>query len=1487
MADKIDINIKIKDYNEQTKQKKPVFEAVPSIFDKKIYDELHKYVHIDDSHYTTKKIKPGTQIDLNKIRKMSATAIVGTLTGSKYGDYNEATLKMMRSDLATMKGKELTSEYRQLSEEIKKAENIITAGKRGTAFHKIAELIEKTDLTVEQLTENKLKELEAVYSEIGEGVDSDYTRKRLIQMAKEYEKLKIASGLKGKVTTEKSLGFLAQIGDEIVEIVGTFDSFFSQMGELLDFKTTRIVDPKKIGVQMNLLQKAIELHGGKVSGLKALHIPYRTGKTADASESSLYEVNMASDEEIQKWIETAFAGLSMELPTLLKSTLESYSWGKEGEKKHSWKLNKIPLSKLPKMIQSGRIDEVIAMVEGLSPEDRNHFMNLLWSTKQYGDNLPAGGVESNKLYRKGKEWDALRRALPSFYTGIKTSSGISEESFVDEEGNVSGVTTVGGGSLSQWSKAYRLKLAESGEKAAQTIVDQFIKIIKESTDEIGQDEIFGKLSSLSFKDDIHNQFIDAVGESLLGSDYEGFGIEQIGVNERSKETSSVAAIRSQKRAGERYYREQGSLMRRLAKFEEAVELLDKENPEQIIGFVRGLGSLKHIFQGALSEIGGTEMSQLNEAGIPEFIENSEYLLDRWYEFVATIKKKISPAIQTIKKTAFETKNWSDFNNITNLLNNLMLSEDLPNLAVKTAHKFSWLYQAKDIYDEMLLSELPEGMDIEQYAKRRLTEEQYSQYIGSKQLRAIVDKSGGSLTDLVNNFLKAPVSLLSSELSKEIQDSLFKIKEGSPDLISGKIFDIISEQTDIGGGQSKKMAWWRNINAIERLRRGETIKAWNPRETIEISTSQALLDTIDEKIRKIVDYSNAGLDASAEASKSLLSFLNNIDKIAPYEVRQLYSGNNTDALLTKYGLTPDTEVGIKYRELLAKAKGTYTEKTAWTRESISELFKNSPEKLERALQWVDMYEKIKNLPTIEVGPPKKTEESKEIDKPSDVDTDTIVVGTSEDINDGVVKEIQKTVKQKKIRKKKEKPINASSNIQNVYATSDELADLSKAKATSVTTDYEGRTIGKTYKYLNDKVFADYGSGGLQAWIEAARKGSVKDAESDLIGILTKVPSYKKASGGLSKAGRSAFNEIMSDTFGDRFKPSSGDGAILNELKEIHKDTSSIDSKLGSGGRIDVETPSPSSGGGGSGQTTKPLKGTAKQYLSLYEKISKERIKQSKYDEDSLEWEHSEKQIEVLKSKLDAINDITEADKKIIEVEKKIIDIDTEYRISIQQRKNATKDAAETEKSNIQIAKEYQQYLNQRFNILSKIETAQSKYNISVGKEKAAAAGVVQAGNIELKYLDKKNELLALSMENYQRELKAQMDYQQELKVSSMQQEKLLEAKGAQSLWSVMTNDIQRAAVRITDFGVAARLLNSIPQNIQKIIQYTKELDAAMTNVRIVGGYTAEQAKDLISSYSQIGKTLSATTTEIAEGMNEWLKVWVTVNSFNCWNALRAM
>lgn len=193
-----------------------------------------------------------------------------------------------------------------------------------------------------------------------------------------------------------------------------------------------------------------------------------------------------------------------------------------------------------------------------------------------------------------------------------------------------------------------------------------------------------------------------------------------------------------------------------------------------------------------------------------------------------------------------------------------------------------------------------------------------------------------------------------------------------------------------------------------------------------------------------------------------------------------------------------------------------------------------------------------------------------------------------------------------------------------------------------------------------------------------------------------------------------------------------------------------------------------------------------------------------------------------------------------------------------------------KAQKQDIKDYQQYMNKLVSLESQIDKFQRQAALSSGKQKGAIDNTVVALQDEIDALNLSNSELVERVSKEQAATKAQIDSTAALRKQTNAQKNLVSVKGATSFWDMMANDIRRAAMRITDFGLAARMMNKLPQDLQKIIQYTKELDKAMTNVRIVGGYTADQAKVLTTRYTELGRTLGATTTEITEGMDTWLR-----------------
>ena len=73
-----------------------------------------------------------------------------------------------------------------------------------------------------------------------------------------------------------------------------------------------------------------------------------------------------------------------------------------------------------------------------------------------------------------------------------------------------------------------------------------------------------------------------------------------------------------------------------------------------------------------------------------------------------------------------------------------------------------------------------------------------------------------------------------------------------------------------------------------------------------------------------------------------------------------------------------------------------------------------------------------------------------------------------------------------------------------------------------------------------------------------------------------------------------------------------------------------------------------------------------------------------------------------------------------------------------------------------------------------------------------------------------------------------------------------------------------------FGLATKILQAFLTTVKKVVKITQELDAASVNIQVVTGKTAEEVRGLMTSYSQLGEQLGATTKEIATAANTWLR-----------------
>ena len=73
-----------------------------------------------------------------------------------------------------------------------------------------------------------------------------------------------------------------------------------------------------------------------------------------------------------------------------------------------------------------------------------------------------------------------------------------------------------------------------------------------------------------------------------------------------------------------------------------------------------------------------------------------------------------------------------------------------------------------------------------------------------------------------------------------------------------------------------------------------------------------------------------------------------------------------------------------------------------------------------------------------------------------------------------------------------------------------------------------------------------------------------------------------------------------------------------------------------------------------------------------------------------------------------------------------------------------------------------------------------------------------------------------------------------------------------------------------YTVCHTMLQGIGEAISDCVNYTVDLDSAMTNIRVVTMGTKEEAKELLETYNKMGQKLGANTLDIAEGSIDWLR-----------------
>lgn len=219
----------------------------------------------------------------------------------------------------------------------------------------------------------------------------------------------------------------------------------------------------------------------------------------------------------------------------------------------------------------------------------------------------------------------------------------------------------------------------------------------------------------------------------------------------------------------------------------------------------------------------------------------------------------------------------------------------------------------------------------------------------------------------------------------------------------------------------------------------------------------------------------------------------------------------------------------------------------------------------------------------------------------------------------------------------------------------------------------------------------------------------------------------------------------------------------------------------------------------------------------------------------------------------------------------------YKLSELEAKRPEREHKLQESEDKSLLLEYNKLMNERVVLEGKITANVQKRSTSFySLEKLALDGLTDEEKQRLAVIMQQAKEIEDNLRSRGREKDVDLinqDYQQ--KTKERQLEMLTRGHGARNIWDVLSQDIQRSFAMIFDYGLAYRAINGIRTAFQGVIQDTKELDAALTNIRIVTGDTRENTEDLMKTYNSLAKELGATTVSIAEASNEWLRQGYTV------------
>lgn len=289
-------------------------------------------VELDEDSHTYYKLNQDGKRSKKQPEIVSVTQFASAISS---GDW----IKPLMDKVAVGAKKGLLPEQVLNKEELKSYNNVNNAALRGTAIHKVIELLEtdavsSVDEAVKFL-DKEVAELTAQGKKNPYGTEykdskGGFTWSKTIG---EYFELKNKYGLGNAVLSEKQLGMQVSVPQndgtsKLIHLAGTLDTLLSG-GHLFDYKTTSELHGQNLTVQDNLLsllltaskQKGIVTQDAGDMGVIHLNAGQRGAEGTYAAK-----IGQATSDEIISWFQAYVSGKKLNVQSRVEQQFEPMEW---------------------------------------------------------------------------------------------------------------------------------------------------------------------------------------------------------------------------------------------------------------------------------------------------------------------------------------------------------------------------------------------------------------------------------------------------------------------------------------------------------------------------------------------------------------------------------------------------------------------------------------------------------------------------------------------------------------------------------------------------------------------------------------------------------------------------------------------------------------------------------------------------------------------------------------------------------------------------------------------------------------------------------------------------------------------------------------------------------------------------------------------------------------------------------------------------------